>query len=288
MKNQSPAPSTLDSSSTDTVALAQALKERFGENFPIPANLAGLDRLLGIAQYTSHRSWSERLLDPELLRVLAACALSAPSKSYLQQADIIEVRDPDRRKAVEQLVPSMPWMSQAPALLVFCGNGRRFRHLFEGRELRFTNEHLDGFFNPVVDASMVMMNFIQASTSVGLVCCPISLLRDQADKLAEILEIPDFVVPIAGLCVGYPSQMRSVNPRFSLGATLHVDRFNDQDRDAQIEAFDQRYIASRLKVTLGSASATPKPWSEEKRVQYTQPQRKAWGQFVRNKKFDLS
>jgi nitroreductase len=277
-------------------ALAQALGERFGEAFSIPEGLPNLDRLLNIASYTSHRSWSEQALDPALLRLLVACALSAPSKSYLQQADVIEVRDPVQRKAVEELVPSMPWMGSAPALLVFCGNGRRFRRLFAARGQPFTNEHLDGFFNPVVDAALVMMNFIQASASVGLVCCPISVLRDQAVRLAEILEIPDHVVPIAGLCVGYPSQTRSINPRLSLTATLHVDRFDDQASDSRIKDFDERYVSARAAVLKGSGvgpkapSSAPSPstWSEEKIKQYGQGQRKDWGTFVKSKKFDLS
>jgi nitroreductase len=268
--------------------LAKALSDRFGDAFTIPENTPNLERLLGIASYASHRSWSSQPLDPDVLRMLAACALSAPSKSYLQQADIIEVRDPVRRKAVEQLVPSMPWMSSAPVLLVFCGNGRRFRHLFASRGEAFTNEHLDGFFNPVVDASLVMMNFIQASAAAGLVCCPISVLRDQAVALSEILEIPDHVVPIAGLCIGYPSQTRSINPRLSLAATLHVDRFDDADKDEWIEDFDQRYVAARGALLKDIKASPPVAWSEEKIKQYAQPQRQDWGQFVRSKKFELS
>jgi nitroreductase len=297
---------------TDHDKLIQALEERFGEAIALPSGLSNIETLRSIASYTSHRAWSEQRLDPALLRLLAACALSAPSKSYLQQADIIEVRDPAQRLAVEALVPSMPWMSSAPTLLVFCGNGRRFRHLFEAKGQAFTNEHLDGFFNPVVDASLVMMNFIQAALSQGLVCCPISVLRDQAEVLATILDIPEHVVPIAGLCVGYPAQERSINPRLSLHATLHVDRFNDEAKEGLIAEFDERFIAARLAVlkvndatknavaagglapsTPGmskgpATSATPPTWSEEKLKQYANAQRPNWGEFVRSKKFDLS
>jgi nitroreductase len=275
-------------------ALSDALNSRFGDSLPLPQALDNIEPLLAIASYTSHRSWTDQQIDPDLLRVLAACALSAPSKSYLQQADIIEVRDPERRQAVEALVPSMPWMNSAASLLVFCGNGRRFRKQFQVQDQAFTNEHLDGFFNPVVDASLVMMNFIQAAATQGLSCCPISVLRDQAEQLAEILELPDHVVPIAGLCVGYPSQTRSINPRLSLKATLHIDGFNDENIEADLAEFDERYVAARraiIEASVGSAAgAAPKPmtWSEEKVKQYSQTQRGSWGQFVRGKKFNLS
>jgi nitroreductase len=58
-------------------------------------------------------------------------ARSAPSKSNLQQADIVAVRNPARRNAIHALVPGMPWMADAPTLLEFCANGRRFKRLFD-------------------------------------------------------------------------------------------------------------------------------------------------------------
>ena len=269
------------------VQLRQALHERFGEDINIPAGMGGLDELLRIATYSSHRSWTETPVDPGILKVLVACALSAPSKSYLQQADIVQVQDPEKRASVERLVPAMPWLRNAPVLLVFCGNGRRFRHLFSRKGLPFANEHLDGFFNPVVDSSLVMMNFIRAAAAVGLVSCPISVLRDQALVLAQILELADHVFPVAGLCLGYPSQQRSINPRLSLSASFHIDRFDDGTSDEQLADFDVRYVAARRSITKDAGRQDPTTWSDEKTKQYASAQRADWGAFVRSKKFDL-
>jgi len=273
-------------------ALQRVLAERFGHAVELPEKTAGLPELLRIATHTSHRSWSAAPLAPELVRLLAACALSAPSKSYLQQADIVDVRDPDRRAAVNRLVPGMPWMADAPALLVFCANGRRFKRLFERRGLPFTNDHLDGFFNPTVDAAMVMMNFINAAAAAGLVTCPISMIRNDAEQLAAILELPERVIPVAGLCLGYPAQQRSVNPRLSLQATFHVDRIGEPDDDAAVDEFDRRFVAARAAIVSASGTAAtaapPRAWSDERVGQYAQPQRALWGRFVRSMKFDLS
>jgi nitroreductase/FMN reductase [NAD(P)H] len=228
----------------------------------------------------------ERAVDADLVRLLAACALSAPTKSYLQQADIVDIRDSAVRLAVESLVPSMPWMKTAPALLIFCGNGRRFRRIFERRGQAFTNEHLDGFFNPTVDAALVMMNFIRAASAVGMVCCPISVLRDQAEELATLLAMPEHVFPLAGLCIGWPLQARSISPRLPLEATLHQDRFEERRTDALIDSFDSRYLAVQSsRRPAGSPAA--QTWSDEKAKQYESPQRDDWGRFVRRQKFDL-
>ena len=267
-------------------ALREALAARFGEEVAIPPGLEGLQQLLQIASQATHRAWDERAVDADLVRLLAACALSAPTKSYLQQADIVDIRDSSVRSAVESLVPSMPWMKTAPALLLLCGNGRRFRRIFERRDQAFTNEHLDGFFNPTVDAALVMMNFMRAASAIGMVCCPISVLRDRAEELATILEMPEHVFPVAGLCIGWPLQARSISPRLPLEATLHQDRFDPSRTDALIDTFDARYVAVQSsRRPAGSPAA--QTWSDEKAKQYASPQRDDWGRFVRRQKFDL-
>ena len=272
-------------SSDDRDALRALLTERFGHDIDVPDDVQGIAALLRIAGHTTHRSWSDRPVSADTVRLLAACALSAPSKSYLQQADIVDVRDPARRTAIQALLPTLPWVANAPALLVFCANGRRFRRLFTRRGLAFTNENLDGFFNPTVDAALVMMNFLNAAEAAGLVGCPLSLVRNEPFRLADVLELPRHVVPVAGLCIGHPTQVRSINPRLPLDACLHVDRIGDQDDDPALDDFDRRYVAARRAV-LPADAPPPRTWSEERTEQYAQAHRADWAAFVRAQGFD--
>lgn len=271
-------------------ALRALLRERYGEPIEVPDDLDGLDALLSMARHATHRAWRDDPVPPSLVRLLAACAFAAPSKSYLQQADIVDVRDPGLRRAVEALVPSMPWMAQAPALLVVCGNGRRLRRLFERSGERFANEHLDGFFNPAVDAAMVLMNLMRAAESIGLACCPISVLRDQAQALADLLALPRHVFPLAGLCAGWPAAARGINPRLPLGATLHTDRYAGDEADAWIDDFDARYVAlqAQRRGTAPDGGTAPPRWSGERVAMYGRSQRADWGAFVRRQGFDTT
>ena len=271
----------------EAAALRGVLAARFGHAVDLPEGMSGVAELLRIASHVSHRAWSTAPVPPALVKLLAACALSAPSKSFLQQADLIDVRDPARRAAIHALVPNMPWMADAPALLIFCANGRRFKRLFERRAQAFANDHLDSFFNPTVDAALVMMNFIHAASAAGLVSCPISMIRNKPDLLAQVLELPERVVPVAGLCIGYPSQQRRVNPRLALDATFHVDCVGKPEDDAAVDDFDRRYVAARAAV-LPPGAAPPRRWSDERTEQYASSQRANWGSFVRSMDFDLS
>src|SRR5205085_7875160 len=134
-------------------------------------------------------------VEAALLRLLFACALSAPSKSDLQQADIVHVADREKVRTITDLVSGMPWIAEAPVLLVFCGNNRRARQVGEWRGKPFANNHLDHFMNAAVDAGIVMTTFIRAAEAVGLGCCPISGIRNKPNEVSRLLELPEAVFP---------------------------------------------------------------------------------------------
>jgi nitroreductase len=274
-----------------THSIRAALSERFGEDIAVDPALPGLDELHRIAAHRVHRHYLARDVPPELLRLLCACAMSAPSKSDLQQADILIVRETARRDAITDLLPEMPWLRQAPMFLVFLANGRRMPTLSQWRGRPFPNDHLDLFFNAVVDASLVLATFMRAAEAVGLGCCPISVIRDHARVVSDMLALPPKVIPIAGMCVGWPTEEGAITPRLSLATTLHEERFAEGDLAQQIEAYDRRraalrpYRRQRDPARFGAASFYG--WSEDKARQYAVPQRADFGAFVRAKGFCL-
>src|ERR1700680_832617 len=158
--------------------IRDALGTRFGENFAVDQDLPGLDELARIAGRHVTRRYVAREVETALLRLLCACALSAPTKSDLQQADIIIVKDTDRRRVIADLIPDQPFIRSAPVFLIFLANGRRLPEISKLRGKPFPNDHLDLFFNASVDAALALATFTRAAEAVGLGCCPISVIRD--------------------------------------------------------------------------------------------------------------
>lgn len=272
-------------------SLQDALTERFGELFPVDPGLAGLADLATIASHRSHRRYLPRAVAPELLRLLCACALSAPSKSDLQQGDIVIVNDPTIRKEIVATIPEMPWIETAPAFLVFVANGERLPLIAKLRGKPFPNDHLDQFFNAVVDATIVLTTFMRAATAVGLGCCPISAIRDHPGRVSELLRLPARVVPVAGLCVGWPAQAGRITPRLSLETTVHHDQYRERDLTGEIDRYDRRRAArnpyARQRDPGHWGEAPFYGWSEDKARQYAVPTRSDFGTFVRGKGFRL-
>lgn len=272
--------------------LAALLQHRFGDAPPVPPDTPGREALTRLAGHRSHRAYADRPVDPALIRLVAATALSAPAKSDLQQRDIVILEDPAMRKQVTGLVTGEnPWLEKAPAFLVFCGNNRRQRQLHEWRGRPFANDHLDAFFNAAVDAAIVLQAFITAAAAAGLGCCPVSAIRNHAQEVSDLLKLPDHVFPVAGLGVGWPAGEGYVTARLPLAATLHVDRFDDSRVRELVEGYDRRrnaifpYARQRFVGEYGTQAEYG--WSEDKARQYSKPERADFGAFVRRKGFRL-
>ena len=271
--------------------LSTALSQRFATAPTVEPALPGLAELARMANHRSHRKFSRQSVAPELLRLLFACALSAPSKSDLQQADIVHVADRAKIKTIADGIPDMAWIADAPVFLVFCGNNRRIRKIGEWRGKPFVNEHLDHFMNAAVDAGLVLMSFIHAAEAVGLGACPISAVRNRATEVSRLLRLPDGVFPVAGLCVGYPAEEGRITPRLSLDVTVHTDHYDETGVQEKIEAYDRRrdsllpYRKQRNPERFGKAEFYG--WSEDKARQYAVPERADFGSYIRKIGFSL-
>ena len=275
----------------DRETLRAHLTARFGASPELPDELPGAATLARMANHRTIRSYAARPVEPALVRVLAAVGLSAPTKSDLQQADIVIVESPPQRAALAALLPDNPWAAKAPAFAVFCGNNARQRRVHELRGHAFVNDHLDAFFNAAVDAGIVLSAFITAAEAVGLTTTPISAIRNHPHAVADILALPAHVFPVAGLCIGWPAHGGSISPRLPLASFVHTDRHDGSGLDSQIAEYDSRrnltrpYPARRADEVFGAEQ--PYTWSEDKARQYGQPERQNWGEFVISRGFKL-
>lgn len=276
----------------DHDAIKQSLRVRFNQDFSIDADQPGAQLLASMAAHGACRRFKDQPVSDDLIRTLCAVALSSPSKSDLQQRDVIIVSDPAIKSQLTQLLAAQAWIANAPHLLVFCGNNRRQRQIHQWRELPFVNDHLDAFFNAAVDAGIALSAFVTAADAIGLGCCPISAIRNDATQVSELLGLPDHVFPVAGLALGYPlASEPEISPRLPFSATVHTDRFDESRIEQQVAQYDasrravQPYQSQRQAKERGE-----KPdygWSDDKARQYSVPERADFGDYVLRKGFVL-
>jgi nitroreductase len=234
----------------------------------------------------TQRRYADRPVPESLVRLLLAAAFSASSKSDFQQASVIWLKDRGRRDRLAALFPDMPWIGAAPVFLVFLGDARRLEKIGEMRGHPQPNSALEGFFNATVDAALALQTCTLAAETLGLGCCPISVLRNQINTLGEILELPDKVFPVAGLCLGYPAQAGFISMRLPLEATVHIDRYDESGLAAAIDGYDKRRdarhsIHDRQRAPERFGAAEFYGWSEDKARQAMTPEGAGFAAWLR-------
>jgi nitroreductase/FMN reductase [NAD(P)H] len=273
--------------------IAELIEQRFGLPSEAGRDAPAEGELATILSHRTHRRYTEQPISEDLLQQVLAAGLSAPAKSDLQQVAVIRVENPAIRKAIAALLPAMPWVGNAPRFLVVCGDSRRIRRVCELRKIPFANDHLDAFFNATTDAALVLQNLIRAAGAVGLGACPISVIRNHAARIGELLSLPNYVFPVAGLCLGWPSRDGFVSMRLPTALTVHVDRYDDSNFAAEIDGYDRRRNArfsipeSEWREIERFGKPTVYGWSEDKARQVSTPERDDFGAFVRRQGFKL-
>jgi FMN reductase [NAD(P)H] len=253
------------------------LRARFGLDMELDDEVPDVEWLRIVLLRRTQRRYKDDPVSDSLVRLLLAAAFSASSKSDFQQASVIWLKDRARRDRLAALFPDMPWIGAAPVFLVFLGDARRLERLGELRGHPQDNGSLEGFFNAAVDGALVMQSCILAAETLGLGTCPISVLRNRIAEVALILELPDKVFPVAGLCLGYPAQQGFISMRLPFEATVHVDAYADSRLPEAVDAYDRRRdarhsIADRQRAPERFGAADFYGWSEDKARQAVTPE----------------
>jgi FMN reductase [NAD(P)H] len=270
---------------------ASAIERRFGDDGPSGGNAAGHELIHRVLSRKTVRRYSDAVPDDDLLDLLVGAALSASAKSDFQQASILRVSDPAKRAAIGALFPSMPWIGLSPVFFVFLGDARRLQRIGELRGKPVRNGTLEGFFNASIDAALAMQTMILCAESAGLGVCPISVIRNEIDKIASILALPDLVFPVAGLCLGYPQDEGFVSLRLPRGATMHRDSYDDSGLPTALDDYDRRRDArhsipkeqQRSNAEFGEASFYG--WSEDKARQAAKAEGAAFPPYLKKHGF---
>ena len=129
--------------------------------------------------------------------------------------------------------------------------------------------------------------------SAGLGVCPISVIRNEIDKVAAILDLPDLVFPVAGLCLGYPQGEGYVSLRLPRPVTLTAMATTTARLAEGIDDYDRRRDAihsipedqQRSNAEFGEAEFYG--WSEDKARQAAKAEGAAFPAYLRKHGFTL-
>ena len=172
----------------------------------------------------------------------------------------MRVTDREMRAAFREITGDQAYVEEAPEFLVFCAD--------LSRPMRCCAEHggvpSDGltehFIIATVDAALFAQNVAVAAESAGLGICYIGAIRNDAKRSAELLDLPQQVYPVFGMCIGWPDQDPEVKPRLPVSVVMKENSYNIDGEAEAIAKYDEEmrhYYATR------STNIKVQGWSEQ-------------------------
>lgn len=219
-----------------------------------------LDVLKLLGNHRSIRKFKSDRINDELLFDLVLASQSSASSSFLQGVTIIRVTDKDKRAVLKGIAGGQEYVATAPEFLVFCADLNRPIRCCE----RHGSIHFEGltehFIIATVDTALYAQNLAVAAESIGLGICYIGAIRNDAERVSKLLELPHQTYPVFGMCIGWPDQDPEVKPRLPVSVLLKENSYNVDGEAEAIETYDEemrRYYATR------SANIKAQGWSEQ-------------------------
>ncbi len=213
-----------------------------------------------LKSHRSIRKFKDEPIDEELIQNLIGAGLATATSSNLQGATVIRVRNLEKRAAIAELAGGQTYVETAGAFFVWCADLHRSAVACEMAGGEFSGGMTEHFVIAVSDASLAAQSTVAAAESVGLGICYIGGIRNDPAKMTELLELPDQVFPLFGLCLGWPDQDPALKPRLPMSVTLKEETYvedNDRDGIAAYDAQMREYYKERTGGKLDRA------WSED-------------------------
>ena len=238
----------------------------------------------------SHRTIRQFTSDPvpdEHVRQAVEVGQRASTSSAIQAYALIDVTRPDERARLVEFTGGQAQVAEAGRFFVVCGDTRRHRLAVEAGGGTYA-ARLEAFLLAVVDASLFAEKMVIAFEAMGYGICYIGGLRNQLAEVNALLEIPEGVYPLYGLCVGVPAAGAAdgpARPRLEPEAVWHQDRYpSDAAVMSDLAAYDAVY---RSYLEARGASVI-RGWSEVMGEKFAAVRRPDVGAFYRSKGADLS
>lgn len=209
-----------------------------------------------IKGHRSIRKFTDEPVTDELVEDIIGAGLSAATSSNLQGTTVIRVRNAETRAAIAEVANGQRYIETCPAFFVWCADLHRSAIACDMGGGEFSAGMTEHFLIATVDCALAAQNAVVAAESLGLGICYIGAIRNDPQTVADLLELPDQVYPVFGLCIGWPDQDPMLKPRLPLSVTLKEDRYDDsRDRDL-IAGYDDTLRSYYLERTRGARDST--------------------------------
>ena len=219
-----------------------------------------MDLLKVLNSHRSIRKFKSNKIDEQLFQQIILAGQSSASSSFIQACTIIRIKDLEKRKVLREIAGDQSYVEEAPEFLVFCADLSRSYKSCENHGKEPAKGLTEQFIIATVDTAIVAQSTVIAAESLGLGICYIGALRNDPFRVSDLLELPDHIYPVFGMCLGYPDENPEVKPRLPLELFLKDDVYQDKKDMQNIALYDEEMLNYYQQRTTNKKHQS---WSEQ-------------------------
>ena len=186
------------------------------------------------------RKYSDREVSDASLREMLQAASHAPNTGNMQQYSVIITRSAEGKSALAPAHFNQPSVMGASVVLTFCVDFNRFEKWCRQNKAVPGYDNFQAFLWGVIDTTIFAQQFCTIAEMNGLGCCYLGTTTYNAGQISEALGLPDRVVPVVTLTVGYPDCEASVSDRLPIDAIIHNEKYSEYSPERISKAYSYK------------------------------------------------
>lgn len=211
----------------------------------------------------SIRKYKAQPVSDELLNNLLTQAEHTQTMGNLQLYSVVVTRSEEMKQKLAPAHFNQPMVKGADVVLTFCADYNRTTQWALNRKAHPGYGNFLSFVNAATDALLYCQRFCDLAEEAGLGLCFLGTTIYQPQPIIDALKLPQLVMPIATITLGWPDETPTPSERLPLSAIRHDETYQPVtaatiDRDyAEKEALpiNQHFVTENNVETLAQVFA---------------------------------
>ncbi len=193
-----------------------------------------------IFEHRSIRKFKSEKIAPEVMTKILEAAIRASTCGNMQCYSLIVSQSEDVLTRLSPLHFGQVERMNGQCVVTVCADVARFSQWCELRDAEPEYDNLMWFLNGSIDALLSAQNLILEAEANGVGVCILGTTLYTAEAMCDVLDIPQGVIPITAIVMGYPDESPALTDRLPLEAVVHHERYTPYTADKIEELWAQR------------------------------------------------
>jgi FMN reductase [NAD(P)H] len=145
----------------------------------------------------------------------------------LQLYSVVVTRSAEMKAKLAPAHFNQPMVTEAPVVLTICADFNRTSSWARCRKAEPGYNNFLSFMNAAIDALLFTQTLCNLMDEEGLGYCYLGTTVYQPQQIIDLLHLPQLVMPVATLTVGWPAEQPPLSDRLPLESFVHQERYND-------------------------------------------------------------